>query len=86
MRSSNVTMRRLMTTKGWQLCIQWKYLLSTWVDLNDMKYSYPIKIVKYVVNNGISDEPAFACCLPYKTKKEESNHLQIDIKILVENT
>ena len=36
-----------------------------------MKYSYPIKIVEYVVNNGISDEPAFAWWLPYKTKKKK---------------
>ena len=38
------TKRRVMTTKGWELCIQWKDGSTNWVALKDMKNSYPVEV------------------------------------------
>ena len=51
---------RRVTTKGWQLCVEWKDGSTTWERLADLKESYPIEVAEYAVARGLSQEPAFA--------------------------
>ena len=64
--------RRKMTTKGWELCVEWKDGSQTWVALKDMKHSYPVQLADYATRNGISDEPAYAWWVPYVLKKRKA--------------
>ena len=69
--SSNGTRRRKETTKGWDVLVQWKDGSTTWNKLKDVKDSYPVELAEYSVQNGISDEPAFAWWVPFTLKKKE---------------
>ena len=51
---------RQITTKGWQLCVEWKDGSTTWERLADLKESYPIEVAEYAVARGLNKEPAFA--------------------------
>ena len=51
---------RTRTTRGWQLLVEWKEGGSDWLDLEDIKESYPIEVAEYAKANKISEEPAFA--------------------------
>ena len=52
--------RRKNTTKGWEVCIQWKYGSTIRNKLKYIKDSYPLQMAEYAVENIISEEPAFA--------------------------
>mmetsp|Transcript_24453 Transcript_24453/g.37196 ORF Transcript_24453/g.37196 Transcript_24453/m.37196 type:complete len:272 (-) Transcript_24453:1442-2257(-) len=69
--SFNGTKRRKETTKGWEVLIQWRDGSTTWSKLKDVKDSYPIELAEYFVQNGISDEPAFAWWVPFTLRKKE---------------
>jgi hypothetical protein len=51
---------RRITTKGWQLCVEWKDGSTTWERLADLKELYPIEVAEYAVARGLNKEPAFA--------------------------
>ena len=57
--------RKNRTTRGWEICVQWKYGSVNWIALKDMKDSCPVDIADYVVTNKIQDEPALAWWVPY---------------------
>ena len=61
--------RRKQTTRGWQMCVQWKDGSSQWIEMKDLKNSYPIELAEYSINNKIHDEPAFAWWVPHTIKK-----------------
>ena len=63
--------RRKLTTKGWEICVQWKDGQTTWIALKDLKESYPVELAEYAINNKIQNEPAFAWWVPYVVKKKE---------------
>ena len=69
---SNGTKRRILTTKGWEICVQWKDGSTDWIALKDLKDSYPVDLATYAVNNKIDDEPAFAWWVPYTIKKRSA--------------
>ena len=56
----NVNSYKQKTTRGCQLCIEWKDKLTSWERLSDMKESYPVEVAEYAEAVGISDEPAFS--------------------------
>ena len=58
--TSSGTRRRVNTTKGWEVNIQWKDGSTTWNKLKDIKDYYPVEMAEYAVENRISEEPAFA--------------------------
>mmetsp|Transcript_44940 Transcript_44940/g.109124 ORF Transcript_44940/g.109124 Transcript_44940/m.109124 type:complete len:481 (-) Transcript_44940:1244-2686(-) len=62
---------RRKTTKGWEVCVQWKNKSTSWVPLVDMKNSFPAETAEYAVSRGIEDEPAFAWWVPYVLKKRD---------------
>jgi hypothetical protein len=47
------------STKGCQLCIQWKDGATSWERLTDVKESNPIEVAEHSVAQGIESEPAF---------------------------
>ena len=55
----NVNKRRRDTTNGWEVCIQWKDMSSTWNQVKDVKESFPIQLAEYAVLNQIAYEPEF---------------------------
>lgn len=61
--------RRVETTKGWELLVQWKDGSTSWVALKDMKESFPVQVAEYSVESSISEEPAFAWWVRYVLNK-----------------
>ena len=59
------------TTRGWQLCIEWKDKSTSWESLSDMKESYPVEVAEYAEAMGISDEPVFSWWTPHLLKKRQ---------------
>jgi Reverse transcriptase (RNA-dependent DNA polymerase) len=49
-----------ITTRGWDLQVEWKDGTTDWIPLKDLKESNPIEVAEYAVANKISEEPAFA--------------------------
>jgi hypothetical protein len=59
------------STKGWQLCIQWKDGSTSWERLADVKESNPIEVAEYAITRGIDGKPAFAWWVDYTLKKRD---------------
>ena len=49
------------STKGWDLCVEWKDGSTSWEQLSDLKESFPIEIAEYTVANGIDGWNASIC-------------------------
>jgi len=62
-------MRR--STKGWQLCVQWKEGSTSWEKLSDLKESHPIEVAEYAVAQNLELEPAFNWWVAQVLKKRE---------------
>ena len=63
------TKRRRETTKGWEILVEWKDGSTTWVQLKDLKESYPVQLAEYAVQARISEEPVFAWWCSYVLRK-----------------
>ena len=59
------------TTKGWDLCIQWKDGTTSWEKLHDFKECYPVQTAEYAVAQGIDHEPAFNWWVKHTLKKRD---------------
>jgi len=57
------------TTRGWELCVEWKDGTSDWVKLKDLKDSNPVELAEYAVANLIVNELAFKWWVPLTLKK-----------------
>ena len=68
--SSNGVKRRVETTRGWEILVQWKDGSTTWNKLKDVKDSFPVQLAEYAVINKISNESAFAWRVGYTIKKK----------------
>ena len=49
--------KKLHTTRGWKLCVQWKNGSSSWVSLKDIKNGYPVETAHYTIKNHLQDVP-----------------------------
>ncbi|KAI2511653.1 Reverse transcriptase (RNA-dependent DNA polymerase) [Fragilaria crotonensis] len=49
-----------ITTRGWELQVEWRDGSTTWVPLSELKESNPVQVAEYAVANKIAEEPAFA--------------------------
>ena len=58
--SSNGGKRRLETTKGWEILIQWKDGSTSWETMKDVKATYPLQLAEYALQKQIAKAPAFA--------------------------
>ena len=63
------TTTRVRTLKGWHVLARWKGGMMEWVELKDIKDSYPVEMAEFAVASQIQDEPAFAWWVPYTMKK-----------------
>ena len=59
------------TTKGWDLCIEWKDGSTSWEKLHDFKECYPVQTAEYAVAQGIDHEPAFNWWVKHTLKKRD---------------
>ena len=48
-KASNGVNRRIETTKGWEVLIQWTDGSTTWNKLKDVKDSFPVQLVRFFV-------------------------------------
>ena len=69
--TANGKSHKQKTTRGWQLCIEWKDKSTSWERLSDMKESYPVQVAEYAETVGISDEPAFSWWTAHVLKKTQ---------------
>lgn len=66
-RGSNRHLRK--TTKGWELCVEWKDGSTSWEKLANLKESNPVEVADYAIAHGIENEPAFAWWVPFTIKR-----------------
>ena len=57
------------TTKGWELCVEWRDGSTDWIALKDLKQSYPVELARYATINNLDKQPAFAWWVPWTIKK-----------------
>ena len=65
------TRRKKRTTRGREICAQWKDGSQTWIALKDLKESYPVQLAEYAIRNKIHGEPAFNWWVPHTLKKRD---------------
>ena len=63
--------RKKSTTRGWEICVQWKDGSTNWIALKDLKDYYPVDIANYEVTNKIQDEQSFAWWVPCMIRKRK---------------
>jgi hypothetical protein len=56
-------------TKGWHLCVEWKYGNTRWDRLVDLKKSSPVEVAEYAVAKILLDDPAFVWWAPHILNK-----------------
>ena len=59
------------TTKGWELCVQWRTGEEQWVPLRELKQSNPVEVADYAQSNDLVHEPAFKWWVPYILRKRD---------------
>jgi hypothetical protein len=57
------------TTKGWHLCVEWKYGTTSWECLADLKESNPVEVAEYEFAKRLIEAPTFVCWAPHVLKK-----------------
>ena len=48
-----------VTTRGWEILVEWRDGTTSWVALKDLKESNPVELAEYAVANKLVEEPAF---------------------------
>jgi hypothetical protein len=64
---SNKKVRK--TTKGWNLCVEWKDGTTSWEILVDLKESNPVEVAEYPAAKSLIATPAFVWWSPHVLKK-----------------
>jgi hypothetical protein len=57
------------TTKGWNLCVDWKDEKNSRGSLADLKESNPVEFAEYAVSKNLLDAPDFLWWVPHVLKK-----------------
>jgi hypothetical protein len=70
------------TTKGWELCVQWRDGTTTWERLAELKESNPVEVAEYSVAASIDNMPAFKWWVPYTLKKRKRIIAAVNKRIL----
>ena len=74
------------TTRGVELCIQWKDGTTTWVPLKDMKETYPVETAEYAVSMKIDKLPAFHWWVPFTLRKRKTIIAAVAKRCLTQTT
>ena len=64
--------RKKYSARDWEFCVTWKDGSTNWINVKDLKESFPVQLAEYVENNRLSREEAFSWWLPYVLKKRKS--------------
>ena len=64
--------RKMQTTRGWELCALWKDGSTTWIPLSEMKQSFPIETAQYARDRDLLNEPAFDWWARHTLKKSHT--------------
>eukprot|EP00804_Cyclotella_cryptica_P009222 CCRYP_020309-RA/>CCRYP_020309-RA protein AED:0.34 eAED:0.42 QI:64/0/0/1/0/0.33/3/0/271 len=59
------------STRGWELCCEWKDGSTSWQKLSDLKESHPLPVVEFAFAAQIADEPAFNWWVSWVLKKRD---------------
>jgi hypothetical protein len=62
--------RKVHTTRGWEVYVQWKDGSGNWITMKELKESYPLELAEYAKAKGIIDEPAFVWWAPHAIRKK----------------
>ena len=63
--------KRIITTRGWDMQVEWVDGTSSWIPLADIKESNPIEVAEYACAANIQQQPAFAWWTPTILKKRD---------------
>eukprot|EP00957_Ditylum_brightwellii_P132938 10136760-Ditylum_brightwellii.AAC.1 len=58
-RSANGQMKPKITTRGWELFVQFNDEGLEWVKLKDLKAAKLVELAEYAAVNCLADKPAF---------------------------
>ena len=61
--------RRVITTKGWNIKVEWSDGTTSWVPLSLVKESNPLETAQYAKSRNIIEQPAFAWWALHVLKK-----------------
>jgi hypothetical protein len=75
----------ICTTKGWQLCVQWRDGSTSWEDLKDLTEANPVETAEYAVAHSLTQEPAFSWWVPHTLKKRDSIILAVKARLVRKN-
>ncbi len=59
------------TTRGWDICVEWRDGLTSWLPLKDIKDANPLELAQYAIANGITEKPAFKWWVQEILKKKK---------------
>eukprot|EP00804_Cyclotella_cryptica_P004599 CCRYP_006925-RA/>CCRYP_006925-RA protein AED:0.38 eAED:0.38 QI:0/0/0/1/1/1/2/0/264 len=59
------------STRGWELCCEWKDGSTSWQKLSDLKESHPLQVAEFAFAAQIADEPAFNWWVSWVLKKRD---------------
>ena len=59
------------STRGWELCCEWKDGNTSWQKLLDLKESHPLQVAEFAFAVQIADEPAFNWWVSWVLKKRD---------------
>ena len=68
--SGNIKKRRV-TTKGWDLLVDWIDGSQSWIPLSKLKQSNPVEVAEYAILRNIHEEPAFAWWVQWTIKRRK---------------
>ena len=64
--------RPIITTKGWELKLQWADGTSSWLPLCEVKNTNKVEMAEYAIVARINQEPAFKWWVPRTLKKRHA--------------
>jgi hypothetical protein len=59
------------STRGWELCCEWKDGNISWQKLSDLKESHPLQVAEFALSVQIADESAFNWWVSWVLKKSD---------------
>jgi hypothetical protein len=59
------------STKGWELCCEWRHGSTSWQSLKDLKESHPLQVAEFAYMAGIAGEPAYNWWVGWVIKKRD---------------
>eukprot|EP00804_Cyclotella_cryptica_P021920 CCRYP_000874-RA/>CCRYP_000874-RA protein AED:0.26 eAED:0.26 QI:0/0/0/1/1/1/2/0/446 len=59
------------STKGWELCCEWKDGSTSWQKLSNLKESHPFQVAEFVFAAQLANEPAFNWRVNWVLKKRD---------------